>query len=47
MCKSQYKFSDGVVCVGFQLLNELNQLSLCDNKCFSFNISKFYSNISR
>ena len=45
--KSQYIFLDDMMCVGFQLLYELSQLSLRYDKRFPFNISKFYSNTSR
>ena len=46
-CKSQYIFLDDIMCVGFQLFYELSHLSLRCNKCFSFDISKCYSNTSR
>ena len=35
------------MCLGFELLYEMSQLSVPNNKRFSFNVSKFYRNNSR
>ena len=35
------------MCLGFELLYEMSQLSVPNNKWFFFNISKFYRNNSR
>ena len=36
-----------MMCLGFELLYEMSQLSVPNNKRFSFNVSNFYRNNSR